>query len=42
LELLTNLPVRSRAESIEKLDWYTMRWKIESVPQPTGRRFGMN
>jgi hypothetical protein len=28
--LLTNLSVRSRAEAIEKLDWYAMRWKIET------------
>nr|WP_321927963.1 DDE-type integrase/transposase/recombinase [Paraburkholderia guartelaensis] len=28
--LITNLPVRSRAEAIEKLDWYAMRWKIEA------------
>ncbi|CAB3774636.1 hypothetical protein [Paraburkholderia humisilvae] len=29
-KLVTNLPVRSRAEAIEKLDWYAMRWKIET------------
>jgi hypothetical protein len=29
-KLLTNLSVRSRAEAIEKLDWYAMRWKIET------------
>ncbi len=29
-KLITNLPVRSRAEAIEKLDWYAMRWKIET------------
>ena len=29
-KLLTNLPVRSRAQAIEKLDWYAMRWKIET------------
>jgi hypothetical protein len=28
-KLITDLPVRSRAEAIEKLDWYAMRWKIE-------------
>ena len=28
-KLLTDLAVRSRAEAIEKLDWYAMRWKIE-------------
>lgn len=27
-KLITNLPVRSRAEAIEKLEWYSMRWKI--------------
>lgn len=29
-KLLTNLPVRSLAEAIEKLQWYAMRWKIET------------
>ena len=29
-KLITDLPVRSRAEAIEKLDWYAMRWKIET------------
>jgi hypothetical protein len=28
-KLVTDLPVRSRAEAIEKLAWYAMRWKIE-------------
>ena len=28
-KLITTLPVRSRVEAIEKLDWYAMRWKIE-------------
>jgi hypothetical protein len=28
-KLITNLPVRSRQDVIEKLDWYAMRWKIE-------------
>ncbi|WP_143705496.1 transposase [Pollutimonas subterranea] len=23
------MPVRSRAEAIERLDWYALRWKIE-------------
>lgn len=27
--LLTDLPVRSCAEVIEKLQWYALRWKIE-------------
>ena len=29
-KLITNLPVGSRAEAIEKLRWYSMRWKIET------------
>ncbi|MGC2330291.1 MAG: IS4 family transposase [Candidatus Acidiferrales bacterium] len=29
-KLITNLPVSSRAEAIEKLEWYSMRWKIET------------
>ena len=28
-KLVTDLPVRSRAEAIEKLEWYALRWKIE-------------
>lgn len=28
-KLLTDLPVRSRQEAIEKLRWYALRWKIE-------------
>jgi hypothetical protein len=28
-KLLTNLPVRSKADALEKIDWYAMRWKIE-------------
>lgn len=28
-KLITTLPVRSRADAIEKLDWYAMRWKIK-------------
>jgi hypothetical protein len=28
-KLITDLPVRSREEAIEKLDWYALRWKIE-------------
>ena len=30
-KLITNLPVSSRREAIEKLDWYAMRWKIETI-----------
>ena len=29
-KLLTDLPVRSRKEATEKLDWYAQRWKIET------------
>ena len=29
-KLITNLPVQSRANAIEKLEWYAMRWKIET------------
>jgi hypothetical protein len=29
-KLLTDMPVSSRKEAIEKLDWYAMRWKIET------------
>jgi len=28
-KLITDLPVRSRKDIIEKLEWYAMRWKIE-------------
>jgi hypothetical protein len=28
-KLITNLPVRSRSEALEKIAWYAMRWKIE-------------
>lgn len=26
---ITNLPIRSRQDAMEKLDWYACRWKIE-------------
>lgn len=29
-KLLTNLPVKSLRKAIEKLDWYALRWKIET------------
>jgi hypothetical protein len=29
-KLITDLPVRSRQEAIDKLKWYAMRWKIET------------
>jgi hypothetical protein len=28
-KLLTDLPVQSRKDAIEKLEWYALRWKIE-------------
>jgi hypothetical protein len=28
-KLITDLPVHSREEAIEKINWYAMRWKIE-------------
>lgn len=28
-KLITDLPVASRTDAIEKLDWYALRWKIE-------------
>ena len=27
--LITNLPVKTAADAVEKLDWYAIRWKIE-------------
>jgi hypothetical protein len=29
-KLLTNLPVRSCLDAIEKLEWYAQRWKVET------------
>ena len=29
-KLITDLPVRSNRDAIEKLNWYAMRWKIEA------------
>jgi len=29
-KLMTNLTVRSKADALEKIDWYAMRWKIET------------
>ena len=29
-KLITNLPVRSRKDAVEKLAWYGMRWRIET------------
>jgi len=29
-KLITDLPVRSRQEAIEKLQWYSLRWRIET------------
>ena len=28
-KLITNLPVKSRSDALEKISWYAMRWKIE-------------
>lgn len=28
-KLITNLPVTTRAQAIEKLQWYALRWRIE-------------
>ena len=28
-KLITDLPAHTRAEAVEKIDWYAMRWKIE-------------
>jgi hypothetical protein len=29
-KLITNLAVRSKADAVEKINWYAMRWKIET------------
>lgn len=29
-KLVTDLPVRSRAEAVQKLEWYALRWRIET------------
>ncbi len=29
-KLITNLPMTNKAEAVEKLDWYALRWKIET------------
>jgi hypothetical protein len=39
-ELITDLPVASRREAIEKLDWYAMRRKIETFHKIL--KFGCN
>jgi hypothetical protein len=28
-KLITNLPVKSRKEAVEKINWYALRWRIE-------------
>ena len=35
---MTDLPIRSRADAVEKLDWYAMRWKIENLSQDPQER----
>jgi hypothetical protein len=32
-KLVTDLPISTRAQAIEKLNWYAQRWKIETFPQ---------
>jgi hypothetical protein len=29
-KLITNLPIASRAQAVEKLQWYALRWRIET------------
>lgn len=29
-KLITDLPIKTKQDAIEKLDWYAMRWKIET------------
>lgn len=29
-KLITDLPIKNKQDAIEKLDWYAMRWKIET------------
>lgn len=29
-KLITDLPIRTRKEAIEKINWYALRWKIET------------
>ena len=29
-KLITNLAIRSKADAVEKINWYAMRWKIET------------
>ena len=33
-KLITDLPVQSRKDAIEKLEWYSLRWKIEVFVAP--------
>jgi hypothetical protein len=37
-KLITDLPVSSREEAMEKLRWYSMRWKIETFRSRAGVR----
>jgi len=32
-KLITDLPIHSLKAAIEKLDWYSLRWKIEMFPK---------
>jgi hypothetical protein len=35
-KLLTDIPVNSKAATIEKLNWYASRWKIETLSLEAG------
>lgn len=37
-KLITNLPVKTLVDAVEKLQWYALRWKIEGAPQAHRRR----
>lgn len=36
-KLITDLPVGSRADTIDKLEWYVLRWKIEVSTRSSNR-----
>ena len=40
--LLNSVPTTSSQQAFERLALCARRWTIESVPQHTGKRFGMN
>ncbi|WZO99342.1 IS4 family transposase [Isosphaeraceae bacterium EP7] len=41
-KLLTNLPVTCKADAIEKLEWYALRWKIEQGYQQMKEELGLD